>query len=488
MVTDRAKGLWSILPMASRLIIIAFAVVILLNGIRPSPEAKPNQEKVWTVNAINATPQTSAPIVNLYGRIESPKAATYSAAITAFVKKVHVLEGNYVNKGSALITLDARDVRLTYEQRKAEVAEISARLATEKTKHDADQEALLLEKEMLSLANKSAARFQELSSKQLSAANQFDEATRSARNLQLTVNRRKLSIQDYGNRVQQLSTQKQRASALRDQAKLELNRSRVTAAINGRIAKVHVAPGDRVRPGESLISLFDTGALEIRAQIPSRLINIVRQGISEQGSLNAFTMVDQQKIPLTLTRLAGQVTTGRGGIDGLFQLPSTEVFIELGRSTEVYLELPEQQNTIAVPPQAIHGVDRLYLIKDTRLQAVNVEIVGNTTQNDQPYILIRSSDISKGDSIMTTQLPSAISGMKVRRVGEKTQTEVQIATTSAKQWSIPIFGYTLHIDLQKPKDDSVPEEQASLDLPPETNAAINSKEPSADSNANATAN
>ena len=47
-------------------------------------------------------------------------------------------------------------------------------------------------------------------------------------------------------------------------------------ATANRIARVLVSPGKRVRSGDALISLYDTDAMVVRAQVPSRYLPAVR--------------------------------------------------------------------------------------------------------------------------------------------------------------------------------------------------------------------
>jgi len=67
-----------------------------------------------------------------------------------------------------------------------------------------------------------------------------------------------------------------------------------------------------------------------------------------------------------------------------------------------------------VPYQAIYGNSRIYRIAEDRLQALDVESVGQSkNESGQVQVLVRSADIAAGDLIVTTHLPNAVSGLKV---------------------------------------------------------------------------
>ena len=75
---------------------------------------------------------------------------------------------------------------------------------------------------------------------------------------------------------------------------------------------------------------------------------------------------------------------------------------------------------MAVPYQAIYGNSRLYLLKQNRLQGITVESVGQYVDTDgTAMLLIKSPQINSGDEIVITHLPNAVSGLKVRSVGDE---------------------------------------------------------------------
>jgi hypothetical protein len=84
----------------------------------------------------------------------------------------------------------------------------------------------------------------------------------------------------------------------------------------------------------------------------------------------------------------------------------------------VILELPAQQNLIALPISSIYGTDRVFRIRDERLESLVVQPIGYHYQDGaQDKVLVSSDTINDGDQIITTQLPKAINGLKVTLQG-----------------------------------------------------------------------
>lgn len=397
------------------LIIGAVATVItLMFAFAPSPQKKEEVRQDSLVDTLTVTPSTLAPTLTLFGRVESPYTTTLSAATATFVDEVIALEGQRVEKDELLIQLDSTDAQLILTQREADLMDVKAQVNQQTRQHQSNETALTLEKELLQLADKSADRYENLVRKNVASDTQRDDALQSAKRQALSVNTRELAVVDHPNQMQRLQAQLARAQALRDQAALDLQRTRITAPFNGRITEVLTSPGNRVRPGDPLISLYDADRIEVRAQIPTRYLDNVRTAINNRQTLTATIDLEGRSIPVILSRLSGNVSESRGGIDGFFTFTDPQHSIELGRAVELHLNLSPVANSIALPPMAIYGQSRIYAVNDQQvLQGINIQRRGEIVQPDGDHWILVTGDIPAGTRILTTQLPNAISGLKV---------------------------------------------------------------------------
>lgn len=398
------------------LLLLAGAVMLVIGLIatKPGAKAKPPRERVWSVDTIIASPGPQRPSLRLYGRVESPRSAVLSAAMTADVLQVPVREGQEVRAGQPLIILDPRERKLELAQRQADFAQLEAMIDSEKTRYQSDQRALTQEQTLLKLSRQALERATTLKKRKLGSDFELDQTRQSLARQQLALNTRQQAIDDHPARLAQLQARLARAQALRDLAALELERSTLTAPFDGRLAEVMVSPGARVRPGESLIQVYDTANLEIRAQIPISQVPTVRRALQQQGYLEGSTQVDGSPLRLRLQRLAGRVDPGHGGVEALFSLDQGEIAPRLGRFIDLSLQLPEVRDSVAVPGSAIYGTHRVYKVIDARLQPINVTRVGSRDRDGEPLFLIRSPELHAGDRILTTQLANAIEGLKVK--------------------------------------------------------------------------
>lgn len=402
----------------------AVAIFLTLILTRPTAPSRPAKEKVWTVRVIEAQPARYSPQLSLYGRIESPSSSTLSSSINAYVEQRLTAEGDAVDAGQLLIQLDNRDASLLLSQKQAEVDRIEALIDAEKVRYQANLKALKIEQELVSLTQRTLERYQDLSSRSLASQNQLDDARRTKQQQALSLNSRQQSIDDYPNQLAQLEAQLKQATAQRDSAALDLERSQITAPFSGRVAEVNIAAGERVRSGDALLTLYATDTLEVRSQVPSRYLPQLHQQLKHGKQIIATATLDGQPLKLTLARFAAAVESGSAGVDALFRIDSGDYRGEPGRSLSLRLTMPEQDNLLALPPQAIFGTDRIYTVKDHRLQGVTIERVGDLRDSQgESKVLVRSATIQPGEPILATQLPNAMTGLLVEVAGSQAAAE-----------------------------------------------------------------
>jgi len=398
------------------LLAIGAAGLISLARSRPQPEPLQVEEKIWPVAVQPVRRRSLSPTLTLYARVDSPRVSTLTAAVTADVVEVEALEGGSAKAGELLVRLDDRDTRLAITQRESELHEIEAELVREDVNHANDQRALTLEKKLLALIQRDVARAQELATREVGSASRLDEARQAEARQMLALDNRRLSIAEHDARKAGLQARLQRARAMLDQKRLDAERTAIRAPFSGPVADVFVSPGDRVRVGDRLLSMYDAQRLEFRAQIPTRYLSRLRASLRGPQALSARATVDGERVSASLDRLGAEVIRGRGGTDAFFRIADSEnAGIELGRTVELVVPLPALDGIIAIPQEALYGSDRVYLLVDGRLQGASVMRVGEYVDEEgSRQVLIAGGELRDGDTLVITQLPNAVNGLKVR--------------------------------------------------------------------------
>ena len=386
---------------------------IKLKASKPEIPPRTPEERTWTVLATQAMPQALSPQVELYAEIESPRQVTLRANLAADVAAVEVLEGSRFEQGDLLIRLDTQEIDFQLAQQRAQIDSLKAQLDAQMLQQETNKKALEVEREMYRIAQRSLERQTDLSSRDLGSREQQDSAEMNLAQRRLNLVSRERAIANHPNQVNQLKASIAQAEA--QLASLELDRSRaeVRAPFDGRVSALSISVADRVRNGDALARIYPTSALEVRAQLPTRILPLIKTS-DEIPQLTANVELDGRTMQLELDRLSAEVAAGSAGVDAMFRFVDTSYAPEPGRTLSLKLNLPVIDQLIPLPPVALYGTDRVYRVNDSRLEAVKVEHYGDRlSEVGEPQVLVRSTALAAGDEIITTQLPNAVSGMLV---------------------------------------------------------------------------
>jgi len=397
------------------ILLLTVMLVILFKLLQPAPPVKVQEEKIWTVQIHRLSDAARAPQLELYGYVESPFTTTITSSINADVKSLNVKEGEHVKLGQSLITLDDAEVQLALDEKNSNVAELKALITSEKNRYKNDLNALKIEKSLVVLAEKKLAREAKTSKSKLTSQSSYDSQQQALNNQKLALNARQLSVTDHPARLAQLEARLARNQALAEQAKINRERANVSAPFDGIILKTETSPGEHIRPGETLLELYSISEVELRAQLPHKFIPVVKQAIADQTELHAVIQTETGEHMVSLNRLSGSIDDSSNGVDALFSVDSeTRHSLTIGDTLKLRLELPAIEDVYSVPVSSIYGTNRLYRVEDERLAVVKVEKLGRQYRHNKQFILVRSDRLRTGDEIITTQLPHAVSGLKVK--------------------------------------------------------------------------
>jgi len=396
------------------IILFSVSVFMVLRASRPEQPLAESKERVWRVEVLEVIPQTLAPSLTLYGQVETPTLFRAAAPSGSRVQQVLVREGEKVQKGQLLISLDPRDFLPRVEQARAEVAEFEAQLRSERIRQHSDLSALEYERKLLKLSSQGVERAQRLQTKKLGSDSELDQASQALARQALSLTSREHSIADHPARIQALEARMQKASAGLAQAELDFERSQVIAPYAGRIAAVDVAEGNQVSANQQLLSLYDSKSLELRARIPSPFLDELEQTRQSGYPLIGLTHGERQ-VRLRLIRLAGEADPS--GTDALFAIERGDRWLRSGQILQFTLQRQPRKGALAVPYSVLYGGDRVYRLVQGRMQGVGVEMLGSVTAADSSEkMLILSDELKAGDELIITHLPNAMNGLRAEAV------------------------------------------------------------------------
>ena len=169
-----------------------------------------------------------------------------ASKVPGFITKVNVKEGDFVKAGSILIEIDSRDYRNSLKQYEGDLSAIGA------SKNDAE---------------KNMKRVSDLYKKDVTSQQSFDQ-TKTL--------------------VLQLRSKYESVSAIVDQAKLNLDNTKIIAPADGFIAKTSAEPGQLTGSGTPLIGFVDSGERWVIANFKETEIPHIKVGAKVKIEIDAI--------------------------------------------------------------------------------------------------------------------------------------------------------------------------------------------------------
>lgn len=175
------------------------------------------------------------------------------------------------------------------------------------------------------------------------------------------------------------------------------------APYNGILTSALVTPGTLVRPGQRLGEFIDPSVYELEVSISKTMIPALSLG-------GKVEIRDTESINQTWT---GEIIRINGKVDQTTQ--TIKVFIEVkgkelreGMYLEAVIEGEEKQNAYEVNRSLLIDESKLYVVKDSVLQLMEIQPLHFT----QKTVIVNG--LNDGDKVVSKAVPGAYDGMEVQ--------------------------------------------------------------------------
>jgi RND family efflux transporter MFP subunit len=356
--------------------VLAFIALWLLNREKPVEV---------TLAVARAMPSTSAgaSVLDATGYVTARRQATVSAKITGKVRDVRIEEGQRVEAGDILATLDDSEARVEVELRRAQLGAARAQL-TEAEASSAN-------------AQREYGRQQEIAELKLTSASALDAARTGAE-----ASRARVTSQESGVRVAQ--------EALAA-AQVQLDNTIVRAPFAGVITVKAAQPGEMISPisagGGSIRTgigtVVDMDSLEIQVDVSESYINRVQPGQKVEAVLNAYP---DWRIPASVIAIVPTADRSKATVKVRIALGEKDARIvpEMGVRVAFLESSPDGAAQAAAPRGALvpagalrqdAGKDVVFVLRDGKAGRRAVTLGGSL--GDSRQVL---AGVTAGDSVI----------------------------------------------------------------------------------------
>ena len=388
------------------------------------PRTPPQRERVFTVNVVPATPADIAPVLTVFGEIQSRRTLELRTAAGGAIVELSedFEEGGQVTAGDLLLRIDDADARDALARAQTEWREAEAEV------RDADRGLLLAQDdvsaamEQAELRAKALARQQDLEARGVGTAAAIEAAELNLASARQSTLSRRQALANAEARVDQAATSLERAGIAVAEAERNLDDRMIRADFTGTLAEVSVVTGGLVTANERIAQLIDPNALEVAFRVSTAQYARL---LDENGRLKASDVtvaLNVSGIDLTATgkisrdsAAVGEGQTGRL----VFATLDAPRGLKPDDFVQVSVQEPVLNNVIAIPSSALTPQgDVLVLGEGDRLEALPVRMLRR--QEDQ--IIVRGRELA-GREVVARLSPVLGVGIKVKPIREGAKIE-----------------------------------------------------------------
>ncbi len=369
--------------------LVLISVLLLVGGcgmFGPGEEASTAEIEAVAVHTAPAARGDVARSISFSARIEPRSRADVVAEVAGEVEEVAVSEGDMVESGDLLLTIDSEYLRIQVRQAQSQLDSALAGLEDAQRAYES--------------ARREIDRLEPLYREGAVSRQAWDSATDD-----LEMARR------AAERSAPAAVSGARASL--DAARAQLGDAVVRAPLGGEVAVLSVSTGDQVGTGTHLVTVTDRSNVEVVGLLSERQVVQVSQGMTARIGVGAYPDLE---LEASVGNIGAVMDPGGAGYPVKLLLDNPTGQLRMGMAAEVFVEVERASDVITVPVGAL--VDRE---DDPSVFVVD----GETVQKRSVQIGLSNGDVVEIRSGLDVDEPVVITGQsyledgsRVRVVGE----------------------------------------------------------------------
>jgi len=354
------------------------AALVLSQTSQAKKDAKKNEEKVFEFAPGDLAEMQRVPLgrqIPVSGSVKPLLQATVRSKVPAEVARIHVQEGQRVDAGAALVSLDTADLKARYDAQAAAVAEARAKLDLAR-KNQANNK-LLLEKTFIS-------------------QNAYDTVI---------------------NTVQVAEANLQSAEAQAAIAKRALDDASVRAPFGGLVAKRWVNVGDKVTSDMPVAHVVDLARMELEAPVPVGEIPFVHVGQEILFTVDGFP---NRKFSGKVERINPSADAGSRSIMVFVTLPNADAQLKGGMFANGILATASGADVNVIPITAVieeGGQSFVHVVKNGKIERRSVVtgtrsierglvVVKEGLEPNVPVVTVKAEGLKAGATAIVKGAPA----------------------------------------------------------------------------------
>jgi HlyD family secretion protein len=291
------------------------------------------------------------------GHVETPYRVEVGSQITGTVVEVLVEQGQRVDKGQPLISLEARELKAAVVQAQGAVAQAEARMRQlDELTLPSAREALTQAKANLLNAQQTFDRTSQLAKDGYATRQALDDAQKTldvAKTQARTAEFQVYTASQGGSDYVMAQTQLNQAHANLDTAESRLSYATISAPRDGVLITRSVERGTVAQPGKALLVLAPAGDVQLVLQIDERNLGKIALGQKAIASADAYP---DKRFPAVITYINPGVDISRASVEVKLTVSDPPDYLRQDMTVSVDIEVAAKNDTLTLPVRSVHDV------------------------------------------------------------------------------------------------------------------------------------
>jgi multidrug efflux pump subunit AcrA (membrane-fusion protein) len=187
---------------------------------------------------------------------------------------------------------------------------------------------------------------------------------------------------------------------------VKLSKYTLRAPFDGVLTEALVNPGSLIRPGQKLGEFIDPTVYEISVSVKSEFHDLLEVG----KTVELFNLEKTNSWIGKVIRINGKVDASTQTVNAFIEVKGDD--LKEGQYLEVLLQAKEEPNAYEIPRNLLIDNSKLYIVKDSILSLVDVELIFEHKNS----VVIKG--LEQGSQLLSKPVPGAHNGMLVKIYSE----------------------------------------------------------------------
>ncbi len=331
---------------------------------KSSDDKDAKQSSAVAIRAAEVAQKDFDVFFSTFGHVTSLNRVEVKPRTSGHITEIHFTEGQDVQKGDLLFSIDPRKTKASLDLANANLARDEAKLANARSTYQRAKALFEAERPLIS-------------------QEEMDEYTTALQTAEATVLADKANIADIA---------------------LSLEFCTVTAPASGRTGTIAIHAGNLVSAGsDTLVTINQLQPIKVNFSVPEKYLSLVREAYaSEVGALvDIFdATTDEQLAVGKLNFIDNHIDRATGMVTVQAQLPNEDFVLWPGQYVRIRLKLQTLKNAVVVPSSAVQrGQNGPFIFVINADSTVDMQPVGLGEQRDLETVI--TEGLEPGQSIVT---------------------------------------------------------------------------------------